>query len=97
MPTFYPLFFYVKFCTACLDCKWYGETYCKGDTVEDLYRWWFQVKVNVVNVSTKPRRTMVIREAAKKVIFLVARLLRPYPPPPTLELSGHRNIFLVKN
>ena len=31
------------------------------------------------------------REAAKKVLFLVARPLRPSAPPP--RLSGHRNFF----
>ena len=34
-----------------------------------------------------------LREAAKKVPPLMARPLRPNPPP--LELNGHRNFFLV--
>jgi len=37
------------------DCKWYGETYCKGDTVEDLYRWWFQVKCSNGRMSVQSR------------------------------------------
>ena len=37
----------------------------------------------------------MIRESAKKVIFLVARPLRPYPTPPSTstELSGHIGTF----
>ena len=27
-----------------LDCIWYGTTFCDGDVVEDLYRWWFKMK-----------------------------------------------------
>ena len=30
-----------------------------------------------------------LKEAAKKIYFLVARPLRPYPPPHSLELSSH--------
>ena len=26
------------------DCTWYGTTFCDGDLVEDLYRWWFKMK-----------------------------------------------------
>ena len=26
------------------DCLWYGTTFCDGDLVEDLYRWWFKMK-----------------------------------------------------
>ena len=24
------------------DCLWYGTTFCDGDLVEDLYRWWLK-------------------------------------------------------
>ena len=42
-------------------------------------------------------KSSALREAAKKkkVPPLVAGPLRPYPPPPPLELSGHRNFFLL--
>ena len=40
---------------------------------------------------TKRNRLTVVREAVKKVIFLVVRPLRPKPPPP--RLSGHRIFF----
>ena len=26
------------------DCLWYGTTFCDGDLVEDLFRWWFRMK-----------------------------------------------------
>ena len=26
------------------DCLWYGTTFCDGDLVEDLYRWWLRQK-----------------------------------------------------
>ena len=26
------------------DCVWYGTTFCDGDLVEDLFRWWFRMK-----------------------------------------------------
>merc|ERR1711915_938449 len=26
------------------DCIWYGEVFCDGDIVQDLYRWWFLTK-----------------------------------------------------
>ena len=26
------------------DCVWYGTTFCDGDLVEDLHRWWFRMK-----------------------------------------------------
>merc|ERR1712110_1019220 len=26
------------------DCVWYGTTFCDGDVVEDLYRWWFKMR-----------------------------------------------------
>jgi hypothetical protein len=26
------------------DCVWYGTTYCEGDVIVDLYRWWFESK-----------------------------------------------------
>lgn len=26
------------------DCVWYGQVYCGGDVVIDLYRWWFQMR-----------------------------------------------------
>ena len=26
------------------DCLWYGTTFCDGDLVEDLYRWWLKQK-----------------------------------------------------
>merc|ERR1712018_228715 len=26
------------------DCVWYGTTFCDGDLVEDLFRWWFKMK-----------------------------------------------------
>ena len=26
------------------DCIWYGTTFCDGDLVEDLFRWWFRMK-----------------------------------------------------
>merc|ERR1719430_2549690 len=26
------------------DCLWYGTTFCTGDLVEDLFRWWFRMK-----------------------------------------------------
>ena len=29
----------------------------------------------------------------KIILFLMVRTLRPYPPSPHLELSGHRNFF----
>merc|ERR1712106_583773 len=25
-------------------CEWYGQVYCDGDIVQDLYVWWFQLK-----------------------------------------------------
>merc|ERR1719419_821561 len=25
-------------------CEWYGQLYCNGDIVVDLYRWWFLKK-----------------------------------------------------
>ncbi len=27
-----------------VDCVWYGTTFCDGDVVEDLYRWWFKMR-----------------------------------------------------
>ena len=36
---------------------------------------------------------LTLREAAKKVIFLMAGPLKPNPPPP--ELNGRRNFCLV--
>ena len=44
------------------------------------------------NMKRKYEKT--IREAAKKVIFLVARPLRPYPPPPLLVVTKKNNFYL---
>ena len=27
-----------------LNCEWYGQTFCVGDVIIDLYRWWFKVR-----------------------------------------------------
>ena len=35
-----------------LDCVWQGTTYCEGDVVIDLYRWWFESKVGHTNRQT---------------------------------------------
>ena len=34
-----------------LDCIWYGTTFCDGDVVEDLYRWWFKMKCSKTKFS----------------------------------------------
>ena len=26
----------------CPGCEWYGQVYCSGDVIIDLYRWWFK-------------------------------------------------------
>lgn len=33
------------------DCLWYGTTFCDGDVVEDLYRWWFKMKCSKTRFS----------------------------------------------
>merc|ERR1711988_112297 len=33
------------------DCIWYGTTFCDGDVVEDLYRWWFKMKCSKTRFS----------------------------------------------
>ena len=43
----------------------------------------------------EPNFTIVIvREAAKKVLLLMTRPIRPYPPPPN-GLNGHRTFFCL--
>ena len=37
------------------------------------------------------QQAALVREAAKKVLLLMAGPLRPYPPPLLLGLNGHRN------
>ena len=32
------------------DCLWYGTTFCDGDLVEDLYRWWLKQKHNLNSI-----------------------------------------------
>ena len=46
-----------------------------------------------MNLNLRARGQALLNEAAKKGILLVVRPLRPSPP--LLELSGHRNFFLV--
>merc|ERR1712179_562110 len=31
----------VEFTVPCNGCVWYDDVLCDGETVEDLYRWWF--------------------------------------------------------
>merc|ERR1712025_317332 len=38
------------------DCTWYGEAYCHGDEVIDLYRWWFKMVCSDGNMRIQPRR-----------------------------------------
>ena len=38
----------------------------------------------------KPVTNVAIKEIAKKTVFLVARPLRPFPPPPLLNLVATR-------
>ena len=28
-----------------LGCEWYGQRYCSGDVIIDLYRWWFKLRL----------------------------------------------------
>ena len=53
------------------DCVWYGTSFCDGDVVEDLFRWWFKMKcskgkfsVDSSNLAEVIKRKAL--EAAKK-------------------------------
>jgi hypothetical protein len=33
-----------NFFNLCLDCEWYGQVYCSGDVIQDLFAWWFKMR-----------------------------------------------------
>merc|ERR1739847_123859 len=37
------------------DCIWYGVTYCDGDVIVDLYRWWFESKCSKGKMRVRSR------------------------------------------
>merc|ERR1712080_46374 len=37
------------------DCEWYGEILCDGETVIDLYRWWFESHCSNKKMSVRAR------------------------------------------
>merc|ERR1712025_92562 len=43
------------------DCIWYGTVFCDGDLVEDLHRWWFQMKCSKSKFSVNPRTYAEVR------------------------------------
>merc|ERR1712098_823869 len=38
------------------DCEWYEDILCDGETVIDLYRWWFESRCSNKKMSVRPRR-----------------------------------------
>ena len=36
--------FWIVYKFLCLACEWYGQVYCSGDIIQDLYEWWFKMR-----------------------------------------------------
>merc|ERR1712014_167581 len=48
------------------DCIWYGTTFCDGDLVEDLFRWWFKMKCSNTKFSVDSSSWAEVRKRKQK-------------------------------
>lgn len=46
--------------SAAFDCDWYGERFCHGDVVNDLYSWWFVTKCHDGKMKVVPRNWQAV-------------------------------------